>query len=161
MLALGSRVLPRASVADLGSGVVPEPALRTAVAGLLGVTPVDRQTRAVCAAAAQRFAPEGIDAVIALIGGDALQRLMTAVRDNGRVAHPNGVEPVPRATRGIEIVAYDAIGGVREFERLDRAVDEAKLEVHIGAEFPLAEAARAHQRLAAGHLLGKMVLRVA
>jgi NADPH:quinone reductase-like Zn-dependent oxidoreductase len=113
------------------------------------------------AAAAQRFAPEGIDAVIALIGGDALQRLMTAVRDNGRVAHPNGVEPVPRATRGIEIVAYDAIAGVREFERLDRAVDEAKLKVHIGAEFPLAEAARAHQRLAAGHLLGKMVLRVA
>ena len=99
--------------------------------------------------------------MIALIGGEALQRLMSAVRDNGRVAHPNGVEPVPRATRGIEIVAYDAIAGVREFERLERAVDEAKLKVHIGAEFPLAEAARAHQRLAAGHLLGKMVLRVA
>jgi NADPH:quinone reductase-like Zn-dependent oxidoreductase len=95
------------------------------------------------------------------VGGDSLERLMGAVRDNGRVAHPNGVEPVPRASRGIEIVAYDAIPGVREFDRLTRAVDEARLKVHIGAEFPLAEAASAHRRLEAGHVLGKLVLRVA
>jgi NADPH2:quinone reductase len=113
------------------------------------------------AAAARRFAPQGIDAVLALAGGNSLERLIGAVRDNGRVAHPNGVEPVPRATRGIEIVAYDAVAGVREFDRLSHAVDEARLKVHIGAEFPLADAARAHKRVEAGHVLGKVVLRVA
>ena len=32
--------------------------------------------------------------------------------------------------------------------------------VPIAAEFPLDQAARAHERLAAGHVLGKIVLRV-
>jgi NADPH:quinone reductase-like Zn-dependent oxidoreductase len=113
------------------------------------------------AAAARRFAPQGIDAVLAVAGGDALERLIGAVRDKGRVAHPNGVEPVPPASRGIEILAYDAIAGVREFDRLSRAVDEARLKVHIGAEFPLGDASAAHRRLEAGHVLGKVVLRVA
>jgi NADPH:quinone reductase-like Zn-dependent oxidoreductase len=109
--------------------------------------------------AAKRFAPGGIDAVLALVGGGSLQKLIAAVRDDGRVAYPNGVEPVPRRQRRIRMIAYDGIAGVREFERLTRAVEEAKLKVHIAAEFPLAEAARAHQRIEAGHVLGKIVLR--
>jgi NADPH:quinone reductase-like Zn-dependent oxidoreductase len=113
------------------------------------------------AAAARRFAAEGLDAVLALVGGDSLERLIGAVRDNGRVAHPNGVEPIPRTTRGIEIVAYDAVPGVREFDRLSAAIDDARLKVHIGAEFPLAQAERAHRRIEAGHILGKIVLRAA
>jgi len=32
--------------------------------------------------------------------------------------------------------------------------------VPIAAEFPLAEAAKSHERLEAGHLLGKVVLRI-
>jgi NADPH:quinone reductase-like Zn-dependent oxidoreductase len=35
-----------------------------------------------------------------------------------------------------------------------------KLKVPIGAEFPLAQAAKAHQRIEAGHVLGKIVLRI-
>jgi NADPH:quinone reductase-like Zn-dependent oxidoreductase len=111
-------------------------------------------------AAAQRFAPEGVDAVLTLIGGDSLERLLDAVRDGGRVAWPNGVEPEPPKRRSIEFLSYDGTPGVREFERLGRAVDAAKLKVHIGAEFLLAEAANAHRRLEAGHILGKMVLRI-
>jgi NADPH:quinone reductase-like Zn-dependent oxidoreductase len=112
------------------------------------------------AAAAQRFAPEGVDAVLALIGGDSLERLVDAVRPDGRVAWPNGVEPAPRRRRGIDFISYDAVTGMREFERLSHAVMAAKLKVHIGAEFALGQAAKAHERLKAGHILGKMVLRV-
>jgi NADPH:quinone reductase-like Zn-dependent oxidoreductase len=111
-------------------------------------------------AAAQRFAPEGVDAVLTLIGGDSLERLLDAVRDDGRVAWPNGVEPEPRKRRSIDFRSYDGTPGVREFERLGRAVEAAKLKVHIGAEFLLAEAANAHRRLEAGHILGKVVLRI-
>jgi NADPH:quinone reductase len=57
-------------------------------------------------------------------------------------------------------IAYDGTAGVREFERPNRAVEAAKLEIPIAAEFALADAAKAHERLAAGHVLGKIVLRI-
>jgi NADPH:quinone reductase len=59
-----------------------------------------------------------------------------------------------------EASLYNARLGVREFERLGRAVEQAKLKVPITASFALSEAARAHERLAAGHVLGKIVLRI-
>jgi NADPH:quinone reductase-like Zn-dependent oxidoreductase len=49
---------------------------------------------------------------------------------------------------------------VREFTALEIAVEAAKLKVPIAARFFFADAARAHERLAHGHVLGKIVLRV-
>jgi NADPH:quinone reductase len=112
------------------------------------------------AAEVRRFAPGGIDAVLALGGGTALERCLSMVRRGGRVAYPNGVEPEPRPREGLKIISYDAVPGVREFERLCRAVEAAELEVPIAACYPLAEAAAAHEHLARGHVLGKIVLRV-
>jgi NADPH2:quinone reductase len=112
------------------------------------------------AATVRRFAPGGIDAVLALAGGEPLTRCLDAVRRGGRLAYPSGVEPEPRKRRGIRIVSYDAVAGVREFERLGRAVEAAKLKVPIAAAYSLADAANAHRRLAKGHVLGKIVLRI-
>jgi NADPH:quinone reductase-like Zn-dependent oxidoreductase len=112
------------------------------------------------AAAAREFAAKGTDAVFATAGGKALSQCLDALRRGGRVAYPNGVEPAPRKRRGIKIVSYDAAAGVREFNRLDRAVEEAKLKVPIAAEFPLADCAKAHRRIQAGHVLGKIILRI-
>jgi NADPH:quinone reductase-like Zn-dependent oxidoreductase len=83
------------------------------------------------------------------------------LRRGGRAAHPNGIAPVPRARRGILITAYDATPGIRELERLDRAWTQTKLQIPIAKTYTLANAVRAHQRLAQGHLLGKIILRVA
>ncbi|MGZ3361823.1 MAG: quinone oxidoreductase family protein [Xanthobacteraceae bacterium] len=112
------------------------------------------------AAAARGFAPHGIDAVLALAGGDALDNALAAVRSGGRVAYPNGVEPVPKKRRAIKFIPYDGVSGIREFERLNRAVISAKLKVPISERFLLADAAKAHEHLAAGHVLGKTVLRI-
>lgn len=112
------------------------------------------------AAAAQAFAPHGIDAVLALAGGDALERCIDTLRPGGVVAYPSGVEPVPKSRSGLRVLPYDAVAGPREFERLNTAITAAKLRVPIAAEYPLAEAAKAHERLAAGHVLGKVVLRI-
>ena len=111
-------------------------------------------------AAAREFAPDGVDALLALAGGDALERCLDALRPGGRCAYPNGVEPEPKKRRGIDVVPYDAVSGVREFERLGRAVEDAKLRVSIASAYPLEEAAKAHERLAEGHVLGKIVLRI-
>jgi NADPH:quinone reductase-like Zn-dependent oxidoreductase len=103
------------------------------------------------AAAAHRFAPDG---------GDALERCLDALRRSGRCAYPNGVEPEPKKRHGIDIISYDAISGVHQFQRLSRAVEEAQLEVPIAASYMLEAAAKAHERLATGHVLGKIVLQM-
>jgi NADPH:quinone reductase len=49
--------------------------------------------------AARRFAPEGVDAILALARGDALERALEALKRGGRLAYPNGVEPAPKKRR--------------------------------------------------------------
>jgi NADPH:quinone reductase len=109
--------------------------------------------------AARTFAPDGVDAVLGLVG-DGLSFCLDAMRSGGRFAYPNGVEPVPKKRQGIQFIPYDAVPGVRQFERLNRAVEAANLQVPIEAEYPLEDASKAHERLATGHVLGKIVLRV-
>jgi NADPH:quinone reductase-like Zn-dependent oxidoreductase len=111
-------------------------------------------------AAARRFAPDGIDAVLATAGGDALEHCIDTLKPYGRVAYPHGVEPEPRPREGIEVLPYDAVPGVSEFERLRSMTKAARLQVPIAEEFPLTEARRAHERIARGHVLGKIVLRI-
>jgi NADPH2:quinone reductase len=51
------------------------------------------------------------------------------------------------------------LAGIREFKHLGLAVEAAKLRVPIASAFSLGDAARAHERLAQGNVLGKIVLR--
>jgi NADPH:quinone reductase len=111
-------------------------------------------------AAARELAPGGVDAVLALAGGDALETCIDALKQGGRVAFPEGVRPQPKPRAGVPIVSYNALTGPEEYARLNQAIEAAKLEVPIAAEFPLAEAAKAQERMAAGHVLGKIVLQV-
>jgi NADPH:quinone reductase len=113
-------------------------------------------------AAAQAFAPRGVDAVLALAGGDALERCIDTLRRDGRgrVAYLYGMEPLPKPRFAIRMTLYSIMSGTQEFQRLNRAVTAAKLIVPIGATFPLANAAEAHQRAEARGVLGKIVLRV-
>jgi NADPH:quinone reductase len=113
-------------------------------------------------AAARRFAPHGVDAVLGLAGGVGLEHCIDALRQDGRgrVAYLDGMEPLPRPRYHMRMTLYSVVAGPREFERLNTAVEAAKLQVAIGAEYPLADAAEAHRRLQGGHLLGKIVLRV-
>lgn len=112
-------------------------------------------------AAARAFAPGGVDAVLAFAGGDSLERCMDALRPGGRVAYPYGVSPEPKARveTGM-LIEYNAVPGPEEFERLNAAIVAAKLKVAIAAEYPLAQAASAQERVEKGHVLGKVVLRI-
>ncbi|HMI97363.1 MAG TPA: NADP-dependent oxidoreductase, partial [Micropepsaceae bacterium] len=83
--------------------------------------------------AARSFAPEGFDAALFYAGGPAQKILLGLVRKGGCVAYPNGVEPAPKKRRGLSVKAYDGIIGVRELQRLNRAVEAAKLKVPIAA----------------------------
>jgi NADPH:quinone reductase len=109
-------------------------------------------------AAAREFAPEGTNAVLALAGGEALERCIGTLKQGGRIAYPSGVRPPPAPHAGFTLTRYDAIPGPREFERLNTAIVAAQLVVPIAAQYPLADAALAQRRLEAGHVPGKIVL---
>ena len=106
------------------------------------------------------LAPGGIDAALALAGGKELEQLLDQMRAGGRIAFPNGVEPAPRKRAKIRIKSYDAIASPKHFARLNRAVEEARLQVPIAAVYPLAQAAKAHERIKRGHVPGRIVLRI-
>jgi NADPH:quinone reductase len=105
-------------------------------------------------------APKGLNALLALAGGESLNRMLESVRPGGRVAFPHGIEPEPRRRRSYQSIGYDATPGARQFGRLKRASEEAGLQVPIAATFPLTQAAKAHRRLEQGHVLGRIALRI-
>jgi NADPH:quinone reductase len=145
----GARVLATASGDD---GV-------SFVSRLGAVTAVDGRHGDI-GAVARQFAPDGVDAVLALVGGESLEACIDQLRPGGRLAFPEGVKPGPRSRAGLTPVKYNAVAGPLEYARLNQAIVAAKLEVPIAAEFPLSDAAGAQRAMAAGHVLGKIVLRI-
>jgi|SRR5665213_1323616 len=103
---------------------------------------------------ARRFAPAGVDALLALAGGPALERAIAAVREGGRIAYPNGV-PIPD---GVAAQAFDGVPNPAAFARLNALIDAQPIQVPIAAIYSLDDAAEAHRRLERGHVRGKIVL---
>ena len=106
------------------------------------------------------LAPHGIDAVLALAGGETLERCLDLVRPGGRVVYPNGVEPEPRHRAKIRVISYDARGNRRDFDALRRAAEAARLRVPVAGVYTLAQASKAHARLEQGHIAGRLVFRI-
>ena len=112
-------------------------------------------------AAARRFAPEGVDAILAFAGGKSLARCLDALKPRGgRLVYPNGVEPAPRKRKGVRLIAYDGKPGVKELQSLNRAVEGSRLKVPIMKTYPLGRARDAYRAVADGHVVGKVALRI-
>jgi NADPH:quinone reductase len=111
------------------------------------------------ARAARDFAPGGLDAALVLVNGAGLDRALAAIREGGRVAYPNGVEPAPRVPEGATLLAYDGEPSADALERLNRLIAAGPFHVELGRVYPLQEAARAHREIGQHHL-GKLALRI-
>jgi len=111
-------------------------------------------------AAVRTIVPDGVDAVFDCVGGETFRRSFDAVRDGGRVvtivAFGEEVEP----SRGITYLAFSARAQRRKLEKLSEMFDAGTLRVEIKDVVPLEEAAKAHERVEAGHTRGKIVLGV-
>lgn len=112
------------------------------------------------AAQLKSLAPDGLDAALVLAGADTLEACLDLVKPDGRIAFPNGVWPEPWKRKKVRMLSYNAEIGPQKFERLEKAAIEARLKVPIAAEFPLEQAAKAHERIQEGHILGRIVLRI-
>ena len=129
-----------------------------ALAKRLGADAVVDGRKEDVSAAARRFAPNGLDAALVTAGGEATEKALTALRDGGRVAYPNGVEPVPRARSGLKVTAYDGDPDRETIEKLNGLIEAGPFEAHVARTFSLPQAAEAHRALDR-HYLGKLALR--
>jgi NADPH:quinone reductase-like Zn-dependent oxidoreductase len=143
---MGARVLAVASGDD---GV--------ALARRLGADVVVNGRKDDVAAAARAFAPAGLDAALMTAGGEAADRVLAAMRKEGRVAHPNGVEPVPKVRPGVRLSSYDVVVDPKSIEKLNRLIEAGPFEVHVARTFRLDQAVAAHKALE-DHYLGKLAL---
>ena len=109
------------------------------------------------AAAARAFAPDGLDAALITAGGEAAERALEAVRSGGRVTHPNGVLPEPKAPPGVHLSSYNVVPDQEAMDKLNRLIEAGPFEVHVARTFPLDQAAEAHRALD-DHYLGKLAL---
>ncbi len=99
--------------------------------------------------------PGGVDAVLdtALLGLDALD----AVRGGGEfVAFAAGAAPLP--LRGIRVRSVWIRADGARLAELSRLAGNGTLPLRVAGALPLADAAVAHERLAAGGLRGRLVL---
>jgi NADPH:quinone reductase-like Zn-dependent oxidoreductase len=108
-------------------------------------------------AAIARFAPGGVDAALVLAGG--FDRALATIKQGGRVAYPNGVEPEPQPPRGVATRSYDGMPSRDAFERLNQLIDPGPFHVELGRVYKLAQAAEAHRHIEEHHL-GKLAFRV-
>jgi len=143
---MGARVLAVASGSD---GV--------ALANNLGAELVIDGHREDVVAAAQKFAPEGLDCMLLTAGGHEADQSLKTLRKGGRVAYPRGVEPEPKSRPGIKIKRYDGMPTDGTIARLNRLIDQAPFEVHVAQTFSLDHAADALQALNQ-HFVGKIAI---
>ncbi len=109
-------------------------------------------------AAARRFTPEGIDCALVTAGGEETDHVLDAIRDGGRVAYPNGVEPTPKTRSSVSCRSYDGMPTPEMIHKLNELVEKEPFEVHIAKIFTLDQAAEAHKALNM-HYLGKLALK--
>jgi NADPH:quinone reductase-like Zn-dependent oxidoreductase len=109
------------------------------------------------AAVARQFAPQGLDTVLLTAGGEAAEKALSTLRQGGRAAYPNGVQPIPRERPGIKLQSFNGEYAPPPFEKVNRLIEAGPFEVHVARTFNLDQAADA-QRALEDHYLGKLAL---
>jgi NADPH:quinone reductase-like Zn-dependent oxidoreductase len=165
-LTAGERVLVSAAAGGVGSFAV-QLAL-DAGAEVIGVASEQHRDRVLelgayevidragdVAANVRELVPDGVDVAFDLYGDE---RLGNAVRDGGRlvsIASP----PTYRERAVVPSYVFVRPDG-EQLEELAGLADDGRLLVDLAEVLPLEEAARAHELSEAGHVRGKLVLRI-
>jgi NADPH:quinone reductase-like Zn-dependent oxidoreductase len=117
-------------------------------------------------AAVKELTGGGAHVVVDHVGQATWQRSLAAARADGRVCvcgATSGPNPPAQLHRiwWKQLTVYGSTMGSRaDFEAVYELVTQGRAVPVIDHVFPLAEAARAHERLEAGEQLGKIVLRI-
>jgi NADPH:quinone reductase len=99
------------------------------------------------------LAPQGVDGLVDLVGGESLRAVAPLVRDPGKLV---SVTDPTVADLGGHMVSRH--GDRADLERAAALMVEGRLDPHVVATYPLAKAAEALALVEDGHALGKVVL---
>jgi NADPH2:quinone reductase len=100
--------------------------------------------------------PDGVDAILDLVGGDALRSVADLVSDRSRVL--TTTDPTAAAELGAGGVERDRSGVV--LAEIVQLVADGKLDPHVSDVVPLDRADEALASVEAGHTRGKVVISV-
>jgi NADPH:quinone reductase-like Zn-dependent oxidoreductase len=105
----------------------------------------------------REIAPDGVDAVLDLIGGDALMDspALLSAKSKGRLV--SVTNPVVKELGGI---MGDVHPDVTDLDAITKLVEAGKIKVDVSAVYPLEEVAKAWTENMTGHTRGKIVLTV-
>lgn len=104
-----------------------------------------------------------VDLVVDAVGGPTTGRFLRTLRRGGALypVFPLGFDGGDEADAlGVTVSATQVRSNGRQLETLRQLLDDGTIRVVIDSTYPLADAARAHQRAAHGHIQGKLVLTV-
>jgi NADPH:quinone reductase len=108
---------------------------------------------------ARSFSPAGLDCILLTAGGKKAEQALEALAKHGRVAHPNGVESVPKSKVGIKIENYDGEPNPKMIAKVNQLIEQGSFDVHIAHAFALNKVNEAHEAMGK-HFLGKIVLKL-
>jgi NADPH2:quinone reductase len=109
---------------------------------------------------------KGVDVVVETVGEATWERSLAAAGQEGRIVvcgATSGHSPPARLYRlwWKQLVIYGSTMGMpSDFEGAYDLIRAGRARVHLDSVFPLADAARAHERLEAGEQFGKIVLSI-
>ena len=114
----------------------------------------------------QKNAPEDVvhdvDLVLDTLGGATTGRFLRTLKQGGALFPVFlGFSDVEEAAkRGITVSMTQVRSNGRQLAELGRLLDAGTIRIAIDSTFPLADARKAHERAAHGHIQGKIVLTV-
>ncbi|MGH3064672.1 MAG: zinc-binding dehydrogenase [Gaiellaceae bacterium] len=120
----------------------------------------------VVAAVKEATGGHGADVVVETVGEATWERSLAAAAQEGRIVvcgATSGHSPPARLYRlwWKQLVIYGSTMGMpSDFEGAYELIQAGRARVHVDSVYPLAEAARAHERLESGAQFGKVVLRI-
>ena len=101
-----------------------------------------------------------MDMVYDTVGGDTQARSWEVIRKGGMLVAPVGVDENAAAAHGIVGRSYLLTSNGARLRDIRELIDSGNIKVMIEREYPLAEAKAAHQLSQAGHVSGKIILRI-
>ena len=110
---------------------------------------------------AAETAAQDVDLVIDAVGGPGMERFLTVIKKNGvlYMVNPLGFSGHEEAARrGITFSTTQVRSNGAQLAEVGRLLDDGTIRVVIDSEFPLSEAAAAHERASEGGIQGKIVL---
>jgi NADPH:quinone reductase-like Zn-dependent oxidoreductase len=104
-----------------------------------------------------------VDLVVDSVGGPTTGRFMRTLKRGGALfpIFPLGFSGTEEAEKlGVTVSTTQVRSSGAQLEEVGHLLDDGTIRVAIDSEFPLADAHKAHERAAQGHIQGKIVLTV-